>query len=116
MKRMVATWTLMASVIAMGAAVALAQTDPAKASPSPSSTDKVRINGWALNMSNVATGANQTIQITINNWSSPSQRALLIDTFMAKKQNGLLDALRKQPEMGRFNFPGYRGPDPDRIM
>jgi len=35
-------------------------------SVAPSSADKVTINGWALNMSNIATGANQTIRINID--------------------------------------------------
>lgn len=82
----------------------------------PSATDKVRIEGWALNMSNIATGANQTIEIRIDGWSNPSQRAHLIETFMAKKQEVLLRELEKQPELGRFNFPGYQGPDPNSIM
>jgi hypothetical protein len=82
----------------------------------PSATDKVVITGFALSMSNVATGANQSIQIMINKWSSPAQRKLLIDTFLEKKQDGLEDALQKQPEMGRFNFPGYMGPDPNNTM
>jgi hypothetical protein len=25
-------------------------------------------------------------------------------------------ALEDEPELGRFNFPGYRGPDPDKTM
>ena len=116
MKRTVGTWMVVAACAACMGDAALAQTAPAKASPSPSSTDKVRISGWALNMSNTATGANQTIQIDINKWSSPSQRKQLIETFLTKKQDGLLQALQKQPEMGRFNFPGYMGPDPDNIM
>ena len=82
----------------------------------PTATDKVTISGWALSMSNVATGANQTIQIRINSWSTASQRKHLIDTFMAKKQDGLLSELEKQPERGRFNFPGYMGPDPNNTM
>jgi hypothetical protein len=85
-------------------------------SQTPFAADKVRISGWALNMNNVATGANQTIQITINGWSNPSQREHLINTFLEKKQPGLLSELEKQPELGRFNFPGYLGPDPDNIM
>lgn len=85
-------------------------------SPAPTPSDKVRITGWALNMSNIATGANQTIEITINTWSNPSQRERLIDTFMEKKQNGLVSALEKEPEHGRFNFPGYMGPDPNNVM
>jgi len=87
-----------------------------KPSVQPSATDKVTINGWALSMSTVATGANQTIQIQINGWSSPKQRQHLIDTFLAKKQDGLISELQKQPELGRFNFPGYMGPDPNSVM
>jgi hypothetical protein len=85
-------------------------------SKAPSAADKVRITGWALNMSNIATGANQTIAITINSWSSASQRQHLIDAFLQKKQDGLLSELGKQPERGRFNFPGYMGPDPNNTM
>ena len=85
-------------------------------SVSPSATDKVTINGWALNMSNIATGANQTIRITIDRWSNPKQREHLITTFLEKKQDGLLRELEKQPELGRFNFPGYMGPDPNNTM
>jgi hypothetical protein len=105
------------AAIAAGALSAGVLTAPvAGQSNLPSATGKVVINGWALNMSNVATGANQTIQITINSWSTPAQRKQLIDTFLAKKQDGLLSALEKQPERGRFNFPGYMGPDPNNIM
>jgi hypothetical protein len=93
-----------------------AQTAAPTPSAAASATDKVTINGWALNMSNVATGANQTIRVTINSWSSPAQRQHLIDTFLAHKQDGLLRELEKQPEHGRFNFPGYLGPDPNNIM
>jgi hypothetical protein len=85
-------------------------------SKAPSAIGKVVIHGWALNMSNTATGANQTIQITINSWSSAAQRKHLIDTFLTQKQDGLLKELEKQPERGRFNFPGYMGPDPNNTM
>jgi hypothetical protein len=88
----------------------------AQSSQQPSATDKVRIVGWALNMSNIATGANQTIQIDIDGWSNPSQRQHLIDTFLEKKQDGLVRELEKQPELGRFRFPGYMGPDPNNVM
>jgi hypothetical protein len=111
MKRALMTWigagTLAATVIVMPAGAQ---------STAPSAADKVRITGWALNMSNIATGANQTIQITINQWSNLSQRQHLIDTFVEKKQNGLLRELEDQPEVGRFNFPGYLGPDPNNVM
>ena len=35
---------------------------------------------------------------------------------MEKKQNGLVRALENEPEHGRFNFPGYMGPDPNNVM
>jgi hypothetical protein len=111
MTRMITAW------MGAGALAATVMVMPAGAqSAAASATDKVRITGWALNMSNVATGTNQTIQITIDSWSTPAQRQHLIDTFLEKKQDGLLRELEKQPERGRFNFPGYMGPDPNNIM
>ena len=69
-----------ASCIVAGALTAIALTVTTGAqSKAPSATDKVTINGWALNMSNIATGANQTIRINIDGWSNPSQRQHLID-------------------------------------
>ena len=109
--------TINACLVAVAlTAVVISAPAGAQQSVAPSATDKVVINGWALNMSNIATGANQTIRINIDKWSSPSQRQHLIDTFLAKKQEGLVSALEKQPEMGRFNFPGYMGPDPNSVM
>ena len=111
MTRTIAAW------VVAGALIAATFTVPAGAqSKAPSATDKVTINGWALNMSNIATGANQTIRINIDRWSNASQRQHLIDTFLEKKQDGLLKELEKQPEVGRFNFPGYMGPDPNSVM
>lgn len=90
---------------------------PAAQSDAPFGNDKVTILGNALNMSNTATGANQTIRINIDGWSTPSQRQHLITTFLEKGgQNALLKELDKQPELGRFNFPGYMGPDPNHTM
>jgi hypothetical protein len=108
-------FTVSAWIAASLMTVAVA-TLPASEQVTPSATDKVTINGWALNMSNIATGANQSIRITIDRWSNPSQREHLITTFLEKKQNGLLRELEKQPEVGRFNFPGYMGPDPNNTM
>jgi len=90
---------------------------PVAQSDAPFGSDKVTILGNALNMSNTATGANQTIRINIDRWSTPSQRQNLITTFLEKGgQQGLLKELEKQPELGRFNFPGYLGPDPNNTM
>ena len=109
--------TILASIAAAIALLSPSVTaQSATQSVMPSATDKVVINGWALNMSNTATGANQMIKINIDKWSNPSQREHLISTFLEKKQDGLLKELEKQPEMGRFNFPGYMGPDPNNTM
>ena len=99
--------------IAAGALFAAQAPAPSKA---PVSTEKIRIEGWALSMGTVATGKNQSIQIRINKWSSPAQRQHLIETFLQKKQDGLLSELEKQPELGRFSFPGYVGPDPNSVF
>jgi len=108
---------LAASTLAIAIGIiALTPSVGAQASQAASATDKVTIGGWALNMSNTATGANQTIRITIDGWSNPSQREHLITTFLEKKQNGLLRELEDQPELGRFNFPGYMGRDPNNTM
>ena len=108
--------TVLASIAVGVLLPALSTTTANMQSVTPSATDRVTINGWALSMSTVAPGANQTIRIDINRWSSPKQREHLIATFLEKKQDGLLRELEKQPELGRFNFPGYQGPDPNSIF
>jgi hypothetical protein len=110
MKTSVAAW------IAVGALAVLQAASAGAQSTAPSATDRVTIMGLALNFSNTATGANQTIRINIDRWSNPSQRQHLIATFLEKKQEGLLRELEDQPELGRFNFPGYMGPDPNNTM
>jgi len=114
MKRTVLSAFLAALLATVTMMPAAAQSKPP--SKAPSSLDKVTINGLALSMSNVATGANQSIRINIDSWSSPAERAHLIATFLEKKQNALVSELQKQPERGRFNFPGYQGPDPNNVM
>ena len=90
---------------------------PAAQADAPYGNDKITILGNALNFSNTATGANQTIRINIDRWSTPSQRQHLITTFLEKGgQNALLKELDKQKTVGRFNFPGYMGPDPNNTM
>jgi hypothetical protein len=104
--------TALAVLLAVTGSGAVPAEQPAASAPG----GPVRINGWALNMSNIATGANQMIQIDIDGWSNQEQRAHLIQTFQEKKQDGLLRELEKQPDLGRFNFPGYMGPDPNNVM
>lgn len=78
-------------------------------------TGGVRISGWALSFGTIGTGANQTIDITITRWSPVALRDQLLQTMLEKKQEGLLRELQRQPEVGRWRFPGYMGPDPNNI-
>src|SRR5690349_11593534 len=106
----------LAGIVAGALMVTLAAATAAQ-SDAPYGNDEVTILGTALNFSNTGTGANQTIRININRWSTPSQRQHLITTFLEKGgQDALLKALDKQPVFGRFNFPGYFGPDPNNTM
>jgi len=109
--------TLTLAGIVAGALTFTLAAATAAQSDAPYGNDKVTILGTALNFSNTGTGANQTIRININRWSTPSQRQHLITTFLEKGgQDALLKALDKQPVFGRFNFPGYFGPDPNNTM
>ena len=109
--------TLTLAGIVAGALTFTLAAATAAQSDAPYGNDKITILGTALNFSNTGTGANQTIRININRWSTPSQRQHLITTFLEKGgQDALLKALDKQPVFGRFNFPGYFGPDPNNTM
>jgi hypothetical protein len=108
--------TATACILAAVLAATVAAMPRGQPSAAPTATDKVVIEGWALSMGTVGTGKNQTIRINIDGWSNPQQRQQLIDAFLEKKQDGLLSALEDQPELGRFNFPGYMGPDPNSVM
>jgi len=74
----------------------------------------LRITAWAVSMANVATGANQMIEIRIEKWSTEQEREMLISTFLEKKQDGLLRALQKAPVKGRIRMPNRTGPDPNQ--
>jgi hypothetical protein len=87
------------------------------AAPAPGLQDTggVRISGWALSFGTIGTGKNETIDITVTRWSPIALRDQLLKTMLEKKQQGLLDELQRQPEIGRWRFPGYMGPDPNNI-
>ena len=76
------------------------------------STDKLDIRAFAVNMGNIATGANAIIQIKIDSWSTPAERTRLITAMQEKGNEGALRELQKLPVHGRFNIPGLMGPDP----
>jgi hypothetical protein len=71
----------------------------------------IRMRAFAVNMSNNLTGANGIIQIVLDRWSTPEERAALLQT-VPKGQDDLVRALQKAPVKGRINIPGWTGPDP----
>lgn len=75
----------------------------------------LRLTAFAVNMSNIGTGANGIVQVRITRWSSAAERQNIINTFLEKGQDQLLRTMEKLPAKGRFNFPNYMGPDPNNL-
>ncbi|HEY7446976.1 MAG TPA: hypothetical protein VH702_02450 [Vicinamibacterales bacterium] len=77
--------------------------------------DQLEITAFAVNMSNIATGANAVVDIRINQWSTDEERERLIATMLEKGQDQLLRELTRTPIKGRFRIPGIQGPDPHQL-
>lgn len=102
------TWTLIAGTVAAGVlwtATPQAQTNQ----------DKLEISAFAVNMSNIATGSNAQVQLTVNSWSTAEERERLITTVLEKGSDALLRELQKAPVKGRFRIPTARQPDPHHL-
>jgi hypothetical protein len=102
------TWALIAAIAVAGAlwtTTASAQTN----------ADKLEISAFAVNMSNIATGSNAMVQITVNAWSTAEERERLITTVLEKGPDALLRELQKTPDKGRFRVPTARQPDPHKL-
>ena len=74
--------------------------------------EKLQITAFAINMSNIATGSNATVDITIDRWSTAAERESFIVTMVEQGPDALLKALQKAPVKGRFRIPGLQGRDP----
>ena len=77
--------------------------------------EQLEITAFAVNMSNIATGANAVVDIRINQWSTEEERERLIATMLEKGQDALLRELTRTPIKGRFRIPGIQGPDPHQL-
>ena len=77
--------------------------------------EALRIDAFAINMSNIATGANARVDIRIDSWSTAEEREHLITTMLEKGSNALLKELQKAPVKGRFRIPTARPPDPHHL-
>jgi hypothetical protein len=76
------------------------------------SGEKLEISAFAVNMSNIGTGASAPVEISVERWSTTEQRQQLIDTMLSKGPDALLKELQKMPSTGRFRVPGIGGRDP----
>ncbi len=81
----------------------------------PGLTVPLRISAWAVNMSNIATGTNAQMDISVTRWTTPDERKTLIGTFMESGQDPLLRALQRMPDHGRMRIPGWQGADPHQV-
>ena len=79
------------------------------------SGQKLEISAFAVNMSNIGTGANAVVDITINTWSTAEERERLITAMLEKGPDELMKVLTKAPVKGRFRIPGLMGPDPHQL-
>jgi len=77
--------------------------------------EPIRLSAWAVNMSNIATGANAVVDIRVDKWSTDKEREELIATFLDGGQDRLLDALRDVSVKGRIRIPAWQGPDPIQV-
>jgi hypothetical protein len=96
-------------------ALALGLLQPAGATPAQANNEKLEITAFAVNMSNIATGANAVVDITVNSWSTPEERERLITTMVEKGPDALLRELQKAPVKGRFRIPSAKPPDPHHL-
>ena len=97
------TWMFIAGTVAAGVlwtATPQAQTNQ----------EKLEISAFAVNMSNIATGSNAQVQLTINSWSTAEERERLITTVLEKGPDALLRELQKAPVKGRFRIPSAKPP------
>jgi hypothetical protein len=99
-------------VAALALALGLASLSASPAAQS--SGAKLHFTAFAVNLSNVATGATLLLEIDVNSWTTDAERARLIETATAEEhtQDALLKMLRDLPKRGRMWAPQWQGPDP----
>ena len=96
-------------------AVALAGVAVAAVPATQTPQEKLDITAFAVRMSNIGTGRNAIVEIRIDRWSTPEERAQLITTMVEKNADALVSALQKTPVKGRFSIPALQGPDPHQL-
>lgn len=79
---------------------------------SPASAQEERFEAWAVNLSNIGTGATTQLDIVITRWSSDAERDRLVKAFTEGNQDALLAELQKiRPPVGYMRTPDSVGWD-----
>jgi hypothetical protein len=96
--RLVLTAGAVAAGLSLSAALPAAQSNMAA---------REKFTAFAVDTSNTAPRAlTSTVDITINRWSTDTERDLLLTVFRDKGQDALLAALQKLPVVGGISTPG----------
>ena len=77
-------------------------------------TDSLEITATAANMPDVGTGGTAMLDISVTSWTSPAERARVIE-LLEHGSKALLGELRKSPTHGEFRVPGVIGADPHQL-
>jgi hypothetical protein len=102
------TWQASLAALVIGCGIA-------QYADAQTSGERLEITAFAVNMSNIGTGSNAVVDITVNQWSTDAERERLINTMLTKGSDALLRELQKAPAKGRFRVPGQRPPDPHHL-
>ena len=74
--------------------------------------DRLRLTAFAMNLDGTSSRTRTaTVEMTVNRWTSENARRELIDTLLNKGPDALLQALQKQPSVGRIRTPDSLGYD-----
>lgn len=71
----------------------------------------IEITAFAINMSNIGTGASSTVQIQVNRWTPDPERDALMALFLEKGADALLSGLQKAGSVGTIRLPTTIGYD-----
>ena len=97
----------MRSALAAPLAAALAVVSLAVPAAQSNMAAPEKYTAFAVDISNTAPRATATtVDITINRWSTDTERDMLLSVFRDKGQDALLSALQKLPVVGGIRTPG----------
>ena len=97
------------------AALLVSTSNPAAQTQSSTLPLPLRLEAFAVDMSNVGTGQTAIVDMRINNWSTTQDRERIVTTMVDKGQDEALSLLQKLPSKGRLRLPNLNGRDPTNL-